>query len=64
MIGQSRILTTLRAAIAQSEADQTEAVFIGSTSGLTRYANSYIHQNVAEANTTVIFRTALDGKIG
>jgi len=64
MIGESRILTMLRAAMAHSDADQTEAVFIGNSSGLTRYANSYIHQNVAETNTTVIFRTAADSKIG
>lgn len=64
MIGESRILTTLRAIIQKSPAEQTEAVFIGDTSGLTRYANSYIHQNVAENNTKIIFRTVTNGKIG
>ncbi len=64
MIGESRLLTTLRAVIQKSEADQTEAVVIGSNFGLTRYANSYIHQNVAESNTAICFRTGLDGKVG
>lgn len=64
MIGESRILTTLRAIIQKSPAEQTEAVFMGNISGLTRYANSYIHQNVAENKTKIIFRTATDGKIG
>ncbi|MCD6163533.1 MAG: TldD/PmbA family protein [candidate division Zixibacteria bacterium] len=64
MIKENKILTTLRTVINKSEADQTEAVFNGSQSGLTRFANSYIHQNVAQANNTIYFRTAIDGKIG
>ena len=64
MIGESGILAILRSIIQKSEAEQTEAVFIGSNSGLTRYANSYIHQNVAESNSTVYFRAAVDGKVG
>ncbi|MCP4582320.1 MAG: TldD/PmbA family protein [candidate division Zixibacteria bacterium] len=64
MIGESKILTTLRSAIQKSEAEQTEAVFVGKNSGLTRYANSYIHQNVAESNGTIFFRSAVDGKVG
>jgi PmbA protein len=64
MIGENRILTTLRAVIQKSPAEQTEAVFIGSTLGLTRYANSYIHQNVTENNSKVIFRTVTEGRIG
>ena len=64
MIGESKILTLLRSIIQKSEAEQTEAVFIGNSMGLTRYANSYIHQNVAVDDTTVYFRSAIDGKIG
>ncbi len=64
MIGESRIFSTLRSIIQKSEADQTEAIFIGSYSGLTRYANSYIHQNVAESNATIFFRTVIDGRVG
>lgn len=64
MIGESQILTTLRMILGKSDAEQTEAVFIAKRSGLTRYANSFIHQNVAESNTTVFFRSAVDGKVG
>ncbi len=64
MIGENRILTTLRAVIKKSPAEHTEAVFIGGTLGLTRYANSYIHQNLTENNTKVIFRTVTNSRIG
>ncbi len=64
MIGESKILSELRSVIQRSEAEQTEAIFVGKDFGLTRFANSYIHQNVAESNTTIFFRTAVDGKIG
>ena len=64
MIGENQILTTLRIVLGKSEAEQTEAVFLGGKSGLTRYANSYIHQNVAQSNASVFFRSAVDGKVG
>ena len=64
MIGQNKILSKLRTVILKSQAEQTEAIFIGKNYGLTRYANSYIHQNVAQNDTTVYFRAAIDGKVG
>ncbi len=64
MTGESNILTELRSVIQKSQAEQTEAVFIGREFGLTRYANSYIHQNIAESNASIFFRSAIDGKIG
>jgi PmbA protein len=64
MIGKNRILTTLRSVISKSTAQETEAVFIGSYSGTSRFANSTIHQNVAENNTGIYFRSIIDGKIG
>jgi len=64
MIGQDKIFTTLEKVMASTKADETEAVFIGGTSGLTRYANSFIHQNVAVENTKVTFRVAIGNKIG
>jgi predicted Zn-dependent protease len=64
MIGKDRILDTLGKAVQSSAADHTEAVFIGGESGLTRFANNYIHQNVAETNSKVFFRVALGQKIG
>lgn len=64
MIGKEKILDTLASVLKKSEADQTEAVYIGGESGLTRFANSTIHQNVFEVNSRVYFRVALGKKIG
>jgi PmbA protein len=64
MIGKDRLFTIIEKVMAQSKADQTEAVFIGSSSGLTRFANSYIHQNVAETENKVYFRVAVGKKLG
>ncbi len=64
MIGKDKLYTTLEKVMANSKADQIEAVFLGSSTGLTRFANSHIHQNVAENNTTVYFRVAIGKKLG
>jgi predicted Zn-dependent protease len=64
MIGRERILETLRKVVSGSPADATEAVFIGTETGLTRFANNYIHQNVAETNSKTLFRVVLGNKIG
>ncbi len=64
MIGKEKILETLNSVLKKSEADQAEALFFSGESGLTRYANSYIHQNVSERNSKVIFRVALGKRIG
>ncbi|HVP36974.1 MAG TPA: TldD/PmbA family protein [Terriglobales bacterium] len=64
MIGKEKILETLNSVLKKSEAEESEALYIGGESGLTRYANSYIHQNVSEHNSKIIFRVALGKKIG
>jgi predicted Zn-dependent protease len=64
MIGKDRILDLLNSVLKKSEADQTEAVFIGGENGLTRFANSAIHQNVSERNSRVYLRAVLGKKIG
>lgn len=64
MIGKEKILEILQGVLASSEADQTEAVFIGSQRSLTRFANNSVHQNVAERDTDVIFKVALGKRIG
>jgi len=45
--------------------DRAEAEVVASTGNLalTRFANSFIHQNVAEDGETVSLRVALDGRI-
>jgi len=47
-----------------SQADQTEVLLLGEDSGLTRFANSYIHQNVAESNAEVRVRVVFGRRIG
>jgi PmbA protein len=64
MIGRERLIETLNKAVSASTADHTEAVFVGIESGLTRFANNYIHQNVAETNSRTYFRVTIGGKIG
>ncbi|MFH2034960.1 MAG: TldD/PmbA family protein [Candidatus Zixiibacteriota bacterium] len=64
MIGKEKLFATFEKVIQASKADQTEITYIGSTSGLTRFANSYIHQNVNESNAKVLIRTVIGKKIG
>jgi len=64
MIGKEKILKLLKEIISESHAKSTEAVFTGTDYGLTRFANSYIHQNVANQDSSVAFKVAIDKKIG
>jgi len=64
MIGRDKIVGLLKEVVSHSRADLTEAVFTGTDYGLTRYANSYIHQNVADQNSNVAFKVAIGKKIG
>jgi len=64
MIGKDNILNLLNSVLKKSKADQTDAVYIGGESGLTRFANSAIHQNVSERNSRIYFRAVLGKKIG
>ena len=64
MIGKEKLLKTLENVLAHSRADQTEIVYIGTDFGLTRYANSFIHQNVFEKNSQIFFRSIVGKRIG
>lgn len=64
MIGEQKLFKKLESILGSSKADHTEIVFIGNNSALTRYANSQIHQNAAENNHIVSFRTVVDKRIG
>jgi len=59
MLGQKKIRAICDKVLAASPADQTEVVVLGEDSGLTRFANSYIHQNVAESNVELRVRVVL-----
>jgi predicted Zn-dependent protease len=50
--------------LAASSADQTEVVALGVDSALTRFANSAIHQNVAERNVEVRVRAIVGKRAG
>ena len=64
MIGREKLLKKLESVLAHSTADQTEIVYIGDEFGLTRFANSFIHQNVYENNCRVLFRSVLGKRVG
>ncbi len=55
----ARVLSLVGAALPGAEA---EVVVSGGESALTRFANSFIHQNLAEATTTVRLRLHADGR--
>jgi len=61
---EKQISGALDEALNCSQADQTEVLAIAHDSALTRFSNSYIHQNVAEKNVHLSIRTIRDKKIG
>ena len=64
MLGEKKMREITERVLALSAADQTEALIMSEDSGLTRFANSYIHQNVAERNTVLQVRAVVGKKIG
>ncbi|MCL0049036.1 TldD/PmbA family protein [Dehalococcoidia bacterium] len=54
----------IRQILDYSQADQTEILYIGEDSALTRFANNSIHQNVAERNAGVSIRVVSGKRIG
>ncbi|HWP49262.1 MAG TPA: TldD/PmbA family protein [Candidatus Limnocylindrales bacterium] len=64
MLGKDKALDILTNIVRKSEADQTEAVLVGNSEGLTRFGESVIHQSMIESNIRVIFRVALGKKLG
>jgi len=64
MTGQDKLIDRLERVLDRSHADETEVVCSASESGLTRFANSTIHQNVAEKNNRIFFRCAIGKRVG
>ena len=54
----------LKKIIDLSEADQTEACLMAYKSGLTRFAENRIHQNMCEEDAIVVIRVAIGKKLG
>jgi len=64
MLGEERCRELLGAALAACECDQAEVMLHLADSALTRFAESSIHQNVAEHNALVSVRAILGKRIG
>ncbi|TKJ28629.1 MAG: hypothetical protein CEE40_11175 [Chloroflexi bacterium B3_Chlor] len=64
MLGRRRIRERIEHVLSLSKADQTEVVFMGETEQLTRFANSYIHQNVGKEDVGLRVRVVVGKKIG
>lgn len=64
MTNESHVRSLLQKVLGYSRAEQTEVVYLGTESALTRFANNYIHQNVAESNAEVRVRAVVGKKVG
>lgn len=64
MIGKEQARELARLAIEHSRADQTEVVLLGGDTGLTRFSNSYIHQNVHESDVEIRVRVVFGKRTG
>src|SRR5215471_6669976 len=54
----------LQKALGYSQAEQTEVVYVATESALTRFANNFIHQNVAESNHELRVRAIIGKRMG
>jgi len=64
MIGKEKLFAKLEKVLARSKADETDIVVVHTEAGLTRYANSAIHQNVFENDSRIFFRSVIGKRIG
>jgi PmbA protein len=64
MLGEEKIREITAKMLTLSQADQTEVLVFSDDSQLTRFANSYIHQNVAERDVHVRVRAVVGKRIG
>ncbi|OGK50998.1 hypothetical protein A2966_02720 [Candidatus Roizmanbacteria bacterium RIFCSPLOWO2_01_FULL_41_22] len=64
MLGEKKLKQIAQKVLTFSEANQTEVVMVVSQNGLTRFANSQIHQNVAWNDLGISVRAVIGKKIG
>lgn len=64
MIGEKEFRKLADGVLARSKADMTEVLFQAADSALTRFANSYIHQNMRESNAVVRVRVIIGQRTG
>lgn len=62
MLNKNRAADIFQRIRKHSTAEEVEALFYGTNSALTRFANNTIHQNVAEENYVVSVRTVFGGR--
>ena len=64
MIGKDKLFSIFEKVAKSGKADEIEITYLGNNTGLTRFANSTIHQNVNESDAHVLIRTVIGKKIG
>jgi PmbA protein len=64
LLGESEIKNIADRILGASTADQTEVLLFANHSALTRFANSYIHQNVEQTSVEISVRAVIGKKIG
>jgi PmbA protein len=64
MNGREEFIKMIEKAVSEAPADEIEILAFRSEGGLTRVANSQIHQNVTEANSAISVRAIVDKRIG
>ncbi|MGB9592795.1 MAG: PmbA/TldA family metallopeptidase, partial [Anaerolineae bacterium] len=64
MLGEKAFRKLADQVLVKSKADQTEVLLQAGDSALTRFANSYIHQNVAESDAAVRLRVVVGRRTG
>lgn len=64
MRGREEVMHILERALRGSSADQTEVLYLGADTHLTRFANNYVHQNVSETNAQLVVRAVVQGRVG
>jgi PmbA protein len=64
MYGQDRALDLLQSVLDLVPSDQAEATLFLEDQALTRFANSTIHQNVAQRNSRLLVRAVVNGGVG
>ena len=63
-LDETGVRSLLHKVLGYSRAEQTEVVYLGTDSALTRFANNTIHQNVAESNAELRVRAVVGKKVG
>ncbi|MFW6040751.1 MAG: TldD/PmbA family protein [Thermoplasmatota archaeon] len=64
MVGHDHLEDLAEKIFKKAEADEVEILVVSKDTALTRYANSKIHQNVAQVDKEVSIRAVIDKKVG